>query len=94
MDETNKMLQVIINVQSALKQELLGEIRKVDRNVDKLENQMGSLRSEMQQGFTTLTARVDKLGLQLAKLEDDSPTKDEFDKLVKRVERVEQKLAS
>jgi hypothetical protein len=35
MDEVKRMLRAVINGQSALKQELLGEIRKVDAKVDK-----------------------------------------------------------
>ena len=94
MDETKKMLRAIINGQSALKQEVLGEIRKVDRKVDNLESQAGSLRSEMKQGFKKLTERVDKIGLQVAHLDDDTPTKDEYDSLEKRVEKLEQKIVS
>jgi len=39
-----------------------------------------------------LSGRLDKLGLQIARLEDDSPTIGEFDKLEKRVTKVENKL--
>ncbi|MEK7526097.1 MAG: hypothetical protein AAB546_01310 [Patescibacteria group bacterium] len=34
-------------------------------------------------------ARIDKLGLQIASLEDDSPTIEEFDNLEKRVKKLE-----
>lgn len=34
-------------------------------------------------------ARIDTLGLQIARLEDDSPTIEEFDKLEKRVSKLE-----
>jgi len=40
------------------------------------------------------TQRIDKLGLQIANLEDDTPTIEEFDKLVVRVKKVEVKVAS
>ncbi|MCX6705699.1 MAG: hypothetical protein NTV24_01160 [Candidatus Woesebacteria bacterium] len=36
-----------------------------------------------------LTGRIDKLGTQLSKLEDDAPTIDEFDNLEKRVTKLE-----
>ena len=39
-------------------------------------------------------ARIDKLGLQIANLEDDSPTIEEFDNLEKRVKRLEKQVAS
>ena len=38
--------------------------------------------------------RIDKLGLQIANLEDDAPTIQEFDKLEKRVKKIEVKVAS
>ena len=37
-----------------------------------------------------LTGRINKLGMQLAILEDDTPTIDEFDGLEKRVTKLEQ----
>ncbi len=36
-----------------------------------------------------LTGRIDKLGMQLANLEDDAPTVEEFDDLEKRVTKLE-----
>jgi hypothetical protein len=51
MDDTKKMLRAIINGQSALKQELLGEIRKVDGKVGSLESKVDDLRTEMKQEF-------------------------------------------
>jgi uncharacterized coiled-coil protein SlyX len=91
MDGVKQMFRKIINGQSAVKSELLGEINK--------------LRVETQKGFDgtnnkidvldkKLTKRIDKVGLQVARLEDDTPTVDEFDKLEHRVTKVEQKVAS
>lgn len=89
MDDTKTMLRAIINGQSALKQELLGEIRKVDAKVGSLENKVDNLQTEMKLEFKKLTARVDKIGLQVARLEDDTPTIDEFKDLEKRVKKLE-----
>lgn len=36
-----------------------------------------------------LTGRIDKLGMQLASLEDDAPTIEEFDDMEKRVTKLE-----
>ncbi|MDP3973925.1 MAG: hypothetical protein Q8P92_03770 [Candidatus Daviesbacteria bacterium] len=36
-----------------------------------------------------LTGRIDKLGKSLAYLEDDAPTREEFDNLEDRVDKVE-----
>jgi len=37
--------------------------------------------------------RIDKLGLQIANLEDDAPTIEEFDGLEKRVNKLEKEVA-
>jgi hypothetical protein len=91
MDDTKKMLQAIINGQSAMKSELLGEIQKIDK---KLSTDIGDLRKETKEGFATLTERIDKIGLQVAQLEDDAPTREEHDDLEKRVQKLEQKIIS
>ncbi|QQS38526.1 hypothetical protein IPM62_04035 [Candidatus Woesebacteria bacterium] len=39
-------------------------------------------------------SRINKLGLQIAELEDGAPTVDEFDQLVERVDKVEKKVAT
>lgn len=59
MDDTQKMLRAVINGQTTLKQELSSEIKKVDQKLDKVER--------------NLTGRIDKIGRQLAYLEDDAP---------------------
>ncbi len=52
------------------------------------------VKEEVKSTKTSLTERMDKLGLQLASLEDDSPTIDEFDNLDRRVKRLENQAAS
>ena len=85
MDNTKKMLRAIINGQSAMKSELLGEIKKVDKKVDKLDVKIDGVEKR-------LTERIDKLGKQLAYLEDDAPTRNEFDNLTVRVDKIEKNL--
>ena len=84
MNDTQKMLQAIINGQTSLKQELVGKIDKVDLKVNRLDEKLDRVEKN-------LTERIDKLGKQLAYLEDDAPTREEFDNLEKRVDRIEQK---
>jgi peptidoglycan hydrolase CwlO-like protein len=93
MDDTKKMLHAIINGQSAMQSELLGEIQKVDKKVDQLEEKVGGLSKKVDQAEKRLTVRIDKLGLQLARLEDDAPTINEFEDLEKRVEGIEKKTS-
>ena len=87
MDDTKKMLQALIDGQSAMKTELLGEIQKLDQ---KLEITIDRLRKETKEGFEKLTERADKIGLQVARLEDDTLTRDEFDDVESRLKKLEQ----
>lgn len=71
MDNTQKMLRAIINGQSAMKSELIVEICKVDKKVDKVREDLIGVEKR-------LTARIDRIGLQEARLEDNTPTIEEF----------------
>lgn len=74
----------IINGQSAMKSELLDKIDKLDK---KLTGRIDGVEER-------LTKKIDKLGLQIANLEDDTLTIEEFDKLERRVSKVEHSIAS
>ncbi len=91
MDNTQKMLQAIINGQSTLKQELVSRIDKLDSKlgwrIDGLEGRFNSLDGKIDSVEKNLTQRLDKIGKQLAYLEDDTPTREEYDDLEKRVDK-------
>ena len=53
-----------------------------------------SVKEDLKKVESNLTKRIDKIGLQAANLEDDAPTVKEFDRLEKRVTKVEQKVAA
>lgn len=91
MNDTQKMLQAIINGQSAIKQELSTKIDKLD---EKLSNKIDNVEDRLNKVEKNLTGRIDVLGKQLAYLEDDTPTREEFDKLENRVGKIEQKVIS
>jgi len=82
MANDTKMLQAIINGQKALEERLSEKIDKVDKKV-------GVLEKKIDEGFEKVNRRLDKQGAQLAYLEDDAPTIREFDKLGKRVAKLE-----
>ncbi len=84
-NQTTKMLQAILSGQTALKQELISRIDKVDLKVDRLGEKLDKVEKN-------LTGRIDKLGKQLAYLEDDTPTREEHEELVKRVDKLEQRI--
>ena len=84
MDDTRKMFRTIINGQSAMKSELLTEINKHRQETSKGFENVNKKIDEVNKG---LTKRIDKLGASLAYLEDDAPTREEF-------EALEQKVAS
>jgi len=62
------------------KQKFVKTLKNVDEKIDKVD--------------TKLTNRLDKIGLQLANLEDDSPTVEDFDKLQTKVKKIERRIAS
>jgi hypothetical protein len=74
MDDVKKMFRTIVNGQTALKLELLGEFGKTN-------NEVRLLKKEMREGFKQVNRRLDKQGKSLVYLEDDAPTTEEFNKL-------------
>lgn len=94
MDDTKKMFRAVINGQSAMKQELLTEIKKVRGEVGEVHSELGEFKQEASEEFKKVNSRLDKIGKSVAYLEDDTPTRDEHDKLEKRVTKLEHKVAS
>lgn len=82
------MLKAIINGQHAMKRELLDRIDSVE---DKLGSRIDKLEGKIESVEKNLSNRIDKIGKQLAYLEEDAPTREEFDKLEKRVGKLEHK---
>lgn len=91
MDDIQKMLRAIINGQSAFRQEMLDKLDKLDK---KLSGKIDGVDAKIDRVEKNLTKRIDKLGKQLAYLEDDTPTKEDFDQLSERVSKLEQQTAS
>lgn len=85
-DNTQQMLRAIINGQSSFRQEVLSKIDKLDNKVDRLEEKLDKRIDDLDK---KLTKRIDKIGKQLAYLEDDTPTREEFDELEERVDKLE-----
>lgn len=54
---------------------------------------VGEVKEELKKTEGRLTGRIGKLGLQLARLEDDAPTVEEFEDLEKKVVRIQHHLA-
>lgn len=90
MNDTQKMLQAILSGQSTVKQDLMGRIdkveKKLDGKIDNLEQKVDKLDIKIDKVDNKLTERLDKIGKQLAYLEDDTPTREEFDKLEQRID--------
>jgi len=98
MDDTKKMLRTIINGQSDMKAELLTKIDGVEKGlgkrIDGVETELSKLKSEVKTGFKKVNNRLDLIGKQVAYLEDDAPTRDEHDELVRRVTKLEHKAVA
>lgn len=56
-------------------------------------DKLSALEKKVDKGFKDVNSRIDNLGLQLAELEDDAPTLEEFDALEKRVSKIEKQIA-
>lgn len=69
------------------------ELTELKEEQNELKGEIAILREETRVGFRETHARLDNLGKQLAYLDDDAPTRDEHDRLVKRVEKVEKVLS-
>lgn len=63
MDDTKKMLQVLINGQTAIKQELSV---KIDKLGEKLAGRIDSLEARVDELEKNLTERINRIGKQLA----------------------------
>ena len=82
MEEIKEMIKAVINGQHALRSELFGEISKFRK-------EMNALSQEVKNGFEEVNERLDKQGKQLAYLEEDAPTREEFGGLESRVDKLE-----
>lgn len=86
-DDIQKMLRMIINGQSRFRQEILIKFDKIEQKIEKLDKKIDSVEKR-------LTDRIDTIGKQLAYLEDDTPTREEFDNLAKKVDQIDQKVTA
>lgn len=73
-----KMLQALLDGQAVIR-----------KDISTTRGDIHGVKEELKQTEGRLTARIDKLGMQIARLEDDSPTIEEFDALNKRVLKLE-----
>jgi tetrahydromethanopterin S-methyltransferase subunit G len=86
-DDTETMLRAIINGLSAFKQEFLTFKKEVFQRFDDMDRKIDGVEER-------LTKRINTIGKQAAYLEDDTPTREEFNKLEKRVDELELKPSS
>ena len=78
-NEILKMLRSIANAQSAMRAEMLSEFK--------------ALKESNTKEHVEINRRIDLLGSDLANLDEDAPTSEEFNKLEKRVTKLEKKIA-
>lgn len=79
------MLQAILDGQRAIKEELKDDINSVRKEVNRLHK-------KADEGFRIVNNRLDNIGKSVAFLEDDAPTREEHNRLEKRVIKIENKL--
>ena len=78
-----KILQGILRGQAAIREYIGQQISLVRQDIKKVDKKVEDN-----------TLRLDRLGKQLAYLEDDTPTIEEHDNLEKRVGKIEKTIAS
>lgn len=89
MDEIKEMLKAVINGQHALRSELVGEISKLRKEMNSKFEDVGKRFDKVDERFDGVDDRLDRQGKQLAYLDDDVPTREEFDSLESRVDKLE-----
>ena len=72
---------------------LLHELRKGLAGLDLKIDDLSLTVKNLEKKIDINTNRLNKIGTQLAYLEDDAPTKEKFDALESRVSKVESKIA-
>jgi hypothetical protein len=77
-DDIAVMLKTVINNLSTFRQEVFKRFDETDKKFD----------TKIDGVEARLTKRIDAIGKQLAYLEDDAPTREEFDNLEKKVSLV------
>ena len=77
---TEKIIQAVANGLSTLRMEMLQGFKKVHERIDKLEITLNGRIDGVEE-------RLDIIGKQVAYLEDDAPTREEFDTLEKKVKK-------
>ena len=77
-----KILQAIVDGQASIREEIRDMEKRLTKKID-----------HVAEGVDKNGERIDKLGKQLAYLEDDAPTVREFHRLEKRVVKLEEQLS-
>lgn len=91
--DNNQLFKAVVESQGAMKSELLGEIGKLRKDMEKgfveVGEEIKKHRKETKRGFKEVNNRVDLLGRQLNTLDEDAPTGEDFNNLVKRVTKLD-----
>lgn len=82
IDEIEKMLKAVLSGLTGFRQEFLNFKKEVLQRFDGMDKKIDGVEER-------LTQRIDVIGKQVAYLEDDVSTREEFDKLGKRVDKLE-----
>ena len=89
MTDDKKMLQMVLNGQSLTRDEMRKWFEKVYKKFDEVDKKFDEVYKKIDGTELRLTKRIDRIGLDLASLSDDTPTLEEFDKLEKKVSKIQ-----
>lgn len=62
--------------------------------VTQIGEELSGFKKEVYARFDKVDGRIDKLGMQIANLEDDAPTREEFENLEDKVEKIQKHIAA
>lgn len=83
--EEKKILKAIANLSTTLRTEIIKNREKSDKDKEELKGLIERVEKK-------LTKRLDMIGKSVAYLEDDTPTREEFEELQKEVETIKSML--
>lgn len=80
IEDLQKMLKAVVNGLSTLRAETQSGFKTANKKIDDLE-------AGINRRIDSVEERLDNIGRQVAYLEDDAPTREEFNSLEKKVDK-------
>ena len=97
-EDVGTMIQMLLSGLNSFRQEFVTFKKEVIQNFSQVSRRFDQMETRLDKKIDgveeRLTKRIDAIGKQLAYLEDDAPTRDEFDNHEKRIGKLEKPMSS